>query len=119
MNPTFYTHVAICTVLILLAALVLGTHPFKKKKRLVLAAPADLNLWTAGDYYMFLNSLIRASKSLEELQKNMPLIDGYFDKCFRVPISTIDRKRYYSRLLESYCQKENELMQIPIELCKN
>jgi hypothetical protein len=119
MNPSLYTHVAISTVLIIVAALILGTHPFKKKRRLVLAAETDPNLWTAGDYYIFLNSLILASKTLEELQKNMPLIDGYFDKGFRVPISAIERKRYYISLLDSYCKKENKLTQIPVEVCKN
>lgn len=107
------------TVMVIAAAFLIGAHPFKSKRRLVLAPAQDPNLWTAPDYYMFLNSLIKASKSLKELQDTMPLIEGYYDKEFRVPISTADRKDYYARLLNTYCQIELKFENIPVEHCKN
>src|ERR1044072_7128809 len=110
---------AIVTALVISFAFLIGAHPFKKKRRLILAAETDQNLWTAGDYYMFLSSLIRASKTSRELQETMPLIDAYYDKVFRVPISTKDRKDYYARLLNTYCSKEIEFEKIPVVLCKN
>lgn len=110
---------AFVTALVIIAAFIIGAHPFKKKKRLVLASATNPNLWTAGDYYIFLNSLIRASKTLEDLQETMPLIEGYFDKAFRVPVSTGDRKKNYARLLESYCEMESQFELIPVTLCKN
>jgi hypothetical protein len=107
------------TIMVIAFAFLIGLHPFKTKKRLVLASPGDQNLWTAGDYYMFLNSLIRASRTPDELKGTMALIEGYYDKQFRVPVSTFDRKEYYARLLNTYCKKEIEFETIPVELCKN
>jgi hypothetical protein len=110
---------AFVTALVIIAAFIIGAHPFKKKKRLVLASATNPNLWTAGDYYIFLNSLIRASKTLEDLQETMQLIEGYFDKVFRVPVSTGERKKYYARLLETYCEMESKFELIPVTLYKN
>jgi hypothetical protein len=112
-------HLAIVIALVLVFAFIIGLHPFKKKRRLVLAATIDHNIWMAGDYYMYLNSLIRASKALEELQQTMPLIEAYYDKEFRVPISKAVRKDYYARLLQSYCDMEIKFGKIPVILCKN
>jgi hypothetical protein len=106
-------------IIIIVAFIIFARRQENKKKIFVLDAPQEYNLWMASDYYMFINSLILASKSLEELQKTMPLIDGFFDKTFRVPIHHRERKRYYIRLLDSYCKKENELTYQPVELCKN
>lgn len=110
---------AIVTALVVGFAFLLGLHPFKKKQRLVLSSPENMSLWTAGDYFTFVNSLILSSKSLEQLQKTMDLIDGYFDKPFRVPISSVEVKKNYQRLLESYCEMERKFENIPLELCKN
>jgi hypothetical protein len=119
-SPEFLNAVAGVTVFLIAIAFIIGMHPFKSKKRLVVVRrEEETKLWTAGDYFTFLNSLILASKTLEELQKTMPLIDGYYDKAFRVPISTADRKVYYSRLLESYCEMESKFELIPVQLCKN
>ena len=107
------------TVMVIAAAFLIGAHPFKEKKRLVLAPAEDPNLWTAGDYFTFLSSMVRSSPTLEELSETMPLIEGFFDKPFRVPISNYQLKRYYARLLEVYCAREKELGHIPVALCKN
>jgi hypothetical protein len=110
---------AFVTAFIILFAFALGAHPFKSKKRLVLASAENLNLLTAGDYFTFLSSIIRSSPTLEKLNETMPLIDGFFDKQYRVPISNNQLKQYYARLLEVYCNRENELTTIPVELCNN
>jgi hypothetical protein len=119
-SPEFLNAVACVTVFVLSIALIIGLHPFKSRKRLVVVRlEEETTMWTAGDYFMFLNSLIRASKNVEELQETMVHIERYYDKAFRVPISTRDRKEYYARLLESYCEMESKFEMIPVELCKN
>jgi hypothetical protein len=110
---------AFVTVFVIIAAFAIGAHPFKKKKRLVLAKAEDPALLTAGDYFTFLSSIVRSSPTLEKLNKTMPLIEGFFDKKYRVPISNHQLKQYYARLLEVYCNRESELEHIPVELCKN
>lgn len=111
--------IAAGTVALICLAFFLGTHPFKTKNSLTLASAEDQNLWVAGDYFTFLSSIIRSSPTLEELSETMPLIDNFFDKPFRVPISNYQLKSYYTRLLEVYCNREQELTTIPVELCKN
>jgi hypothetical protein len=118
-SPEFLNAVAGVTVLVIAFAFLIGLHPFKSKKRLVLVAETDHNMWTAGDYFTFLSSLIRSSPTLDELSETMPLIEGFFDKPYRVPISNIQLKKYYARLLEVYCNREKELDHIPVVLCKN
>jgi hypothetical protein len=113
LTPEGQKHVAIATVLIIAFAFLFG-HPFKKKTRAVVT-----DLWVASDYYMYVRSLVRASNTIEQLQATMPIIEGFLDKTFRIPISSIERKKYYARLLEAYCEIENKLTTIPVELCKN
>ena len=110
---------AFVTTVIILFAFSIGAYPFKIKKRFVLAPAENHSLLTAGDYFTFLSSIIRSSPTLEKLAETMPLIEGFYDKKYRVPISTVQLKRYYSRLLEVYCNREKELTTIPVELCKN
>jgi hypothetical protein len=114
-----FAQIVFIALLLIGFAFVFDAHPFKKKQRLVVGSNENQNLWTAGDYFTFVNSLIKASNSMEELQKVEPLIDGYFDKPFRVPISNADVKKYYARLLESYCEAEAKVQLTTGELCKN
>jgi hypothetical protein len=107
------------TVMVIAAAFLIGAHPFKSKTQLVLSPAEDPNLWVAGDYFAFLSSLVRSSATLEDLAETMPLIEAFFDKPFRVPVSNYQLKRYYARLLQVYCAREKELETIPVELCKN
>ena len=114
LTPSFLQHVAICTVLVLLIALILGTHPFKKKKQ-----PTVSDVWLADDYFKYLRSFINASKNMDELESAMQLIDTFHDKVFREPISNRQCNEYYEKLLDVYCTKEIELTTIPVQLCKN
>jgi hypothetical protein len=114
LTPEGQKHVAIATALIIAFAISFGVHPFKKKRQAELT-----DVWAASDYYRYVRTLVMVSNTMEQLQATMPIIEGFFDKTFRVPISTIERKRYYSRLLEAYCEIENKLTTIPVELCKN
>lgn len=118
-SPEFLNAVAVSTVALIGILIIVGLHPFKKKKRLVVAPAEDTALLTAGDYFTFLSSIIRSSPTMEKLNDTMPLIDGFFDKKYRVAISNHQLKQYYARLLEVYCNRENELEHIPVELCKN
>lgn len=110
---------AFVAALIVMFAFALDAHPFKEKKHLVLAPIEDPNLWTAGDYFTFLSSMIRSAPTMEELANYMPLIEAFFDKEYRVPISNYQLKRYYARLLEVYCAREKELVYVPLELHRN
>jgi hypothetical protein len=119
---------AFVTVWVIGAAFLLGCHPFKKEKRLVIGdlytgpyvpEVQETKLWVAGDYFTFLSSLIRSSATLEDLAETMPLIENFFDKPFRVPVSNYQLKRYYARLLQVYCAREKELEHIPVAICKN
>lgn len=107
------------TIMIIAFSFLIGTHPFKSKQRLVLAAPEDPNLWTAGDYFVFLRSLILSSQNLQQLEANMPKIEGYKNKEFRVRISSAKRKQKYDELLMAYYEKELEFDMVKIELCPN
>jgi hypothetical protein len=128
-SPAFLNAVAAATVTLLGILFIVGLHPFKKgKKRLVIADLAttpyvpeeqEPKLWVAGDYFTFLSSLVRSSVTLEDLAETMPLIEAFFDKPFRVPVSNYQLKRYYARLLEVYCAREKELVYTPIELHHN
>jgi hypothetical protein len=105
-------HLAIIVTLVIIFAFMVGAHPFKKKKRLVIADIATPEqkplLWTAGDYFIFINSLILASNNWAELDKAMVYVENYKDKEFRVAISESERDRYYNRLIASYDKKVNE-----------
>jgi len=102
MNPAFYTHVAIGTVLIIAIALFLGAHPFKKDK------PKE-KFWLASDYYTFLRANIQTCLTFEELEQLKNVVDDFYSKQFREPISRGDRSRYYTRLMETICKRENTL----------
>jgi hypothetical protein len=119
-------HLAIATALIVGFAFLLGLHPFKKKKRLVvsdLVTSTQKNtfaeLWTAGDYFMYLNALLKASQTPDELKRAMVYVENYKERKFRVPISGADLNDYYNRLIDSYTQKELEFDCTKMELCKN
>jgi hypothetical protein len=114
--------------LVIAWAFLIGCHPFKKEKRLVIGdlytgpyvpEVQETKLWVAGDYFTYLSSLIRSSATLEDLAETMPLIENFFDKPFRVPVSNYQLKRYYARLLQVYCAREKELEHIPVAICKN
>jgi len=115
-SPAFLNAVA-AAVIALLGVLFIGLRSFKPKKQIVVTP--DPALWLAGDYYVYLSSVIKASRTIDQLNATMLLIDGFHDKEFRVPISRKVCNEYYTRLLEVYCKKENELTSIPLELCKN
>jgi hypothetical protein len=102
MNPTFYIHVAVVTALIILVAFILGTHPFKKK------SPKD-KFWLAGDYYTFLRANIQTCITFEELEQLKVVVQRFYTKRFREPISGKDRDRYYTRLMETIDKRENEM----------
>lgn len=118
-SPEFLNAVAASTVALIGILFIIGLHPFKKTKQLVAAPAEDPAMLTAGDYFTFLSSIIRTSPNMKKLNETMPLIDGFFDKKYRVPISNHQLKQYYARLLEVYCNRENELEHITVELCKN
>lgn len=119
---------AIVTAYVIAFAFLIGLHPFKKEKRLLIADLAtgpykpveqEPKLWTAGEYFTFLSSLVRSSATLEDLAETMPLIEGFFDKPFMGPISNYQLKKYYARLLEVYCNREKELVYVPVALHRN
>src|SRR5689334_3484750 len=106
---------AFVVALVIGFAFMIGAHPFKKKRRLVisdLATTTQKNtfaeLWTAGDYFMYLNALIKASQTPDELKRAMVYVENYKERKFRVPISGADLNDYYNRLIDSYTQKEIE-----------
>lgn len=109
-------------------AFLLSVHPFKKKKRLVIADLAtgpynlkeeDPSMLTAGDYFTLLSSMIRSAPTLEKLNAYMPAIEAFFDRKYRVTISNQQLQKYYARLLEVYCAREQELEHIAVVMCKN
>lgn len=102
MNPSFYNNVAICTVLIIVMAIILGARPFKKKS-------SGPKLWLAGDYYTFLRANIQTCMTFEELEDLKNAVDSFYSKEFRVPISRSDRSRYYTRLMETISKRENDM----------
>jgi hypothetical protein len=110
---------AIVCVLVIGFALLIGAHPFRKKQRLVVTSPENMSLWTAGDYFTWVQSKVLAAENMDKLEETMGLIDGFHDKPFRVPINRFAVNKYYIRLLDAYAEKEKELYNIPIELCKN
>lgn len=118
--------VAVITVLLIAFAFLFNVHPFKKNKRLVIGdlavAPAKnlfAELWTAGDYFMYLNALLKVSNTPDELRQAMVYVKNYKEKTFRVPISAKDRSHYYDRLIDTYTKKELEFDCTKLELCKN
>jgi hypothetical protein len=111
---------AIIAVLLIIAALALGAHPFKKKVPPVRTLQeANFAPWYANDYKKFLISKINAAQNVHELMAEMVFIDGYHDKLFRKPINRFTINRYYIELLEAYAEREIELTKVKIELCKN
>jgi hypothetical protein len=121
LTPEGQKHVAIATALIIAFAFAIGAHPFKKAKQLfVLAEAEEPNLWVAGDYYTFLRANIMTCPNFKELEDMKRVVEDFFEKEFRVPISCIDRKRYYARLLEAITQRENALeSELMTNLCQN
>lgn len=108
-KPEVLKHVAICTALIIAFAFFFRIHPFKRKTRLALTASEDQNLWVAGDYYTFLRANIQTCSTFVELEGLREAVEGIFYKKFRVPITSADRSRYYTRLMEAVTQRENTL----------
>ena len=102
MNQKLYYHVAISTVLIIVIAFILGARPFKKER------PKD-KFWLAGDYYTFLRATIQTCMTFEELEHLKDAVDGFYYKQFREPINRAERTRYYDRLMETICKRENEM----------
>lgn len=118
MNPTFYTHVAICTVLIIVFAFIVGKHPFKRKQRLLLAGEQTSPMWYASECFMFLKATIMTCSTPDELKKCRTQVEIFYDREFRAAISIRERKKYYARLLESIALKEeliNQSMLVPDE----
>jgi hypothetical protein len=111
MNPTFYTHVAIITALIVAFAFVLNLHPFKKK-RLVLAYEHPSPMWYASECFMFLRATIMTCNTPDELKKCKDQVEAFYDKEFRVPITNRERKQYYIRLLAAISSKEELFAQV-------
>jgi hypothetical protein len=104
LTPEGQRVVAFYTIVIILIAFALGAHPFKKTKKVVPSAQ-----WTASDYYMYVRACILSCATIDQLDQMKPLVESYYDKHFRVPITTNERKRYYGRLLEAVSKKETEL----------
>lgn len=120
MNNEFLQQVAFCTAIVIGFAFMIGAHPFRSRKRLVVPVKEEpMVKWTISDYYRFVNANVLASNTMEQLEETMAWIDAIYDKEFRVSPSRSELKDYYERLLRSYCQRENELCSIPISLCKN
>lgn len=118
-SPEFLNAVAVCTVALLGIAFLLISKPKKVKYRLVVDPAEDVNLLTARDCHTFIKSLIKASRNLKELQATMPQIEAFRTKKFRFKISNNARKNYYEDLLIEYCDKEYELENMPVTICKN
>jgi len=93
--------IAFSTVFIIVFALAMGAHHFRKKKRLIVASAREEDPrigWVAGDYFMFLNSLIRSCRTLDELQATMPKIEGYYDKGYQQPtVNNITPSNKYAK----------------------
>lgn len=118
-SPAFLNAVAASTVALIGILFIIGLHPFKRKKRMVLATPENLNYWMAGDYFKHVKALIVTSRNLKDLEKAMPLIEGFSRKQYRESISRQALKEYYNLLLEEYYQKELGFDMIPVEICPN
>jgi hypothetical protein len=108
--------VAFFTVMTLGLAFFFNLHPFKRKRRSVPQA-----VWTISQRYMYLNSLILTSTALAELQQAQQFVNGFYRETFRDTVTLAVRKRYNSRLLEAYYNKEISLTQIPakVAMCAN
>jgi hypothetical protein len=102
---------AIVAGLLILAAFILGAHPFRRKKRLVLAKTQQFPQWYASECFMFLKATIMTCTTPDELKKCRSHVEIFYDRKFRAPISTRERKRYYTRLLEAIALKEELLNQ--------
>jgi hypothetical protein len=118
-TPGFYNAVAAGTAALLGIAFLLFAKPKKVKYRLVVDPKEDVNLLTARDCYTFIKTVIKGSRNLAELNKTMPLIEGYRTKKFRLRVSNSVRMNYYEDLLIEYCDKEQELENIPVVVSKN
>lgn len=111
MNPTFYALVAIATVIIIVFAFILGTHPFKRKKRLSLVYEQPSPQWYANECFMFLKASIMTCSTPDELKNCKEQVEIFYDRKFRAPISIRERKKYYIRLHEAVALKEQLLNQ--------
>lgn len=111
MNPALYYHVAISTVLIIVFAFILNVRPFGKK-RLTLAYEQPSPQWYANECFMFLKATIMTCSTPDELRKCQAQVEIFYNRMFRAPITTCERKRYYTRLLEAIALKEELLNQL-------
>jgi hypothetical protein len=109
--------VAFSTVMLIGLAFFFRLHPFKKRKR----RSTPKAVWTISQRYMYLNSLILTSTTLAELQQAQQFVNGFYRETFRDTVTLAVRKRYNSRLLEAYYNKEISLTQIPakVAVCAN
>lgn len=118
-SPAFLNAVAASVVALLGISIILFAKPAKKNYRLVVDAHEDVTLLTARDTFTFIKSLIRASRTPDELRKTMELIKGFKKKKFRLKIAPSIRNNYYEDLLIEYCEKEAEFEYIETYICKN
>jgi hypothetical protein len=127
LTPEGQTHVAIATVIIIALALLFNLHPFKKRKQLTFSVGPSvetsydwaIDTWKAGEYFTFVKSIVMASRNLTELESTMEMIEGFHNQIFSEPIGREQYNNYYTRLLESYCEKETELTTMRVVVCKN
>lgn len=99
--------IAAGTVAFIGIAFILGTHPFKRKKRLSLVCEQPSPMWYASECFMFLKATILTCNTPDELKRCREQVEIFYDRKFRAPIPTSERKRYYARLLEAIATKEN------------
>lgn len=120
LTPEGQKHVAVATALIIAFAFLFRVHPFKRKTRLALTAPEDQNLWVAGDYYTFLRANIQTCSTWVELEQLREAVEAIFYKKFRAHISSTDRSRYYTKLMEALTARENEIeSDMMANMCSN
>jgi hypothetical protein len=124
-TPSGVKLVAAVTVMLIAFAFLLGLRISSPRQRRSvssskMATVEEPKLWLAGDYFIFINSLVLASKTWADLDKAMVHVENYRDKKFREPIGSAELERYYERLLDSYDSKVIEFEKtIPVEVCKN
>lgn len=123
MNPNI---IALGTVAVLaIAFLINKSRLSSQRKRQPIAIhkkaqEEEPKLWLAGDYFVFVNSLVRASKTWAQLDNAMVHVENYKDKQFREPIPKADLDAYHDRLLDSYDSKVIEFEKhIPVVVYKN
>lgn len=95
--------VAFVTVLIVLFAIALDAHPFRRKREFM-----SHKLWDASEYYIYLKHCIAKCVTGAHLNDVRPLVNK-FQKYYRKVTDQEELQRYYSRLQEAINEKEKEL----------